>query len=216
MKDAPRFTSFAPSPDDFTMTDIAGTAAPAAEGSRERPATDDEPANCRSESSFGRPALFGRSLPRGLRLAGIALTGVVLGGWCLWLGVRAASQGAQSQAAGSLPLEAADAPLELAAPEPRRLVARITEIISAQDPSEDVIHAVVNDDAQWDRAIAVANFTPTPAASSSERDGGVWLTGTIEPLESLADAPPPLAAVPAWKRTTQSLRVNVATEPRTK
>ena len=155
------------------------------------------------------------TLPLRFAQAG-TFAGIVLGGWCLWLGIQAASE----PTAVLAHQESDDAAIEQAAEnhsspaKPRRLSARITDVSDSRNAPTDVVHAVVADDLQTGGAVTVANYSSRQNASATEttktsdavRESGAWLTGVIEVMDVSPDEPVTPSPIPAWKRTTKPLR----------
>jgi hypothetical protein len=150
-------------------------------------------------------------IPALYRLAGLAT--VILAGWCLWLAFAATPRPMDIEAKPDQqpnPMKSHSAPPKLAPDQQEgRLIAEITDVsdsIDAEDDESKVVTAVQHE------LTGTKSYPVKAIGHSAKRQEGpssaAWLTGTIdEDVEAApAVAPEMLAQIPAWKRTSKSLK----------
>jgi hypothetical protein len=145
---------------------------------------------------------------------------VVLGGWCLWLGFQPSTLNPEVEAFHDWKADPRDGELPAERPdegfEPPTFTARITDVVPSEpDDSSGVVSAAGTETPNDEANVAVASYSPVPHGAAArqwmqqadaEHPAGAWLTGTIEE-DAVARA-----RIPAWKRTSKSLRKHAAAD----
>ncbi len=149
-----------------------------------------------------------------LRISG-SLT-VVLGGWCLWLAFATVHQPMESAEFDDWLDKAVTDSEQIAEAKTARPAVAITHVSASLEDEENsqVFTAVGFEpiEAGDDETVIPVHHETRAQVTANRPASGAWLTGGIEEAGAMGEVDPRmLAEIPAWKRTTKSLKQSLRT-----